>query len=569
MGLTGSALEIGKSALLAYQSALQVVGNNVSNAGSTSYARQTPILSPSPGAPLPEGFTPGGGVTLSALKRNIDDALENRIRIAMGDQSSTQVQQDMLGRIEGIMNELSDSDLSSLLSALFNSFSSLQNTPQDGSTRGIVLTAANSVATELQRQRTAVLQLQSEANTNLVDAAKEADKLLHDIADLNVQITSVESSQPGGANSLRDQRDDLLRQLGDLMQVQVREQDDGGLNVYVGNELLIQGGYTRGITTTTETASGYPTTVVRFADNNGQVTLQGGKMAGLITARDTDIMGQINNLDQLAATLINEINRVHAQGQGLEGFTTVTGANDVLDPSAVLNSAAAGLALQPRNGSFQLTVTDKSAGTSVVTNIKVDLLGAGTDDSLASLAAKINSQVANVTATVTPDNHLKLTAASGFEMTFGQDSSNVLASLGINTFLTGHDASDIAVNSVLTSNPQLLAAATSRSAGDGSNAGALAALATTSLDSLGGRSITQAYNDLVANVANKGAAAKSSTAATQSIYSSLSAQRESISGVNLDEETISLMKLERSFQGAARFVSVVDSLLQEMLSIVK
>src|ERR1051325_7492177 len=106
MGLIGSALQIGKSALLAYQSALQVVGNNVSNAGSTSYTRQTPVLTPTTGVNLPEGFTPGG-VALSALQRNVDDSLENRIRIALGDQSGTQVQQDTLGRIEGVLNELS------------------------------------------------------------------------------------------------------------------------------------------------------------------------------------------------------------------------------------------------------------------------------------------------------------------------------------------------------------------------------------------------------------------------------------------------------------------------------
>ena len=61
MGLLTGALTIGRSAMLAYQSALQVVGNNISNAGSTSYTRQTPILTSTMGVFLPEGFTPGGG----------------------------------------------------------------------------------------------------------------------------------------------------------------------------------------------------------------------------------------------------------------------------------------------------------------------------------------------------------------------------------------------------------------------------------------------------------------------------------------------------------------------------
>src|SRR5688500_18297902 len=87
MSLTTSALQIGKSALLAYQSALQVVGNNISNAGSPSYTRQTPVLSPAAGVMLPEGIMPGSGITLTSLQRNVDNSLENRIRLALGDQA--------------------------------------------------------------------------------------------------------------------------------------------------------------------------------------------------------------------------------------------------------------------------------------------------------------------------------------------------------------------------------------------------------------------------------------------------------------------------------------------------
>ncbi len=567
MGLTTSALEIGRSALLAYQSALQVVGNNVSNSGAAGYTRQTGVLTPRTGVRLPEGFTPGGGVALTALQRNIDNSLENRIRIALGDQSSSGVQQDVLGRIESIMNELSDTDLSTLIQAFFNSFSTLQNQPHDSTIRGIVLTAGQSLTTELRRQRGDVLELRDELNRDLVNAAQDADKLVRDIAALNVRITALESSQTGGANALRDQRDALLRELGQLMQIQVREQEDGGVNVYVGNEQLIQGGYTRGIVATTEIEDGQPRTVVRFADNNGRVTLLGGTMAGMIEARDTHVLGQVAGLDDLAAVLINEVNKVHAQGQGLLGMTAVSGTNEVLDAAALLNSDAAGLALRPVNGSFQITVTDLSSGTSVVTTIQVDLDGVGSDDSLSTLVARINAQVPNVTAVVTADNRLQLTAANGFDMTFGQDSSNVLASLGVNTFFSGADASDIAVNPVLVGDPRLLAAATHRAPGDGTNAGALAALATQALDSIAGRSITGFYNDLATALANRGSTAQATFESTQAITSALSAQRESISGVSLDEETIALMRLERAFQGAARYTTVVDELIQEMLAI--
>src|SRR4029453_4875740 len=103
MGLTTGALQIGKNALLAYQSALQVVGNNISNAGSPNYTRQTPVLTPILGAPTPEGTLPGGGVTLSSLQRNVDASLEDRVRLAIGDQADSLAQQQTIGRIESVL----------------------------------------------------------------------------------------------------------------------------------------------------------------------------------------------------------------------------------------------------------------------------------------------------------------------------------------------------------------------------------------------------------------------------------------------------------------------------------
>ena len=122
MGLVNGALQIGRSALLAYQSALQVVGNNVSNAGSATYTRQSPVLTPYVGVPLPEGFMPGGGVMLSALQRSVDSSLEDRLRVSTGDYAAATAQRDSLSRIESVLNELTDTSLSSLLGQFFNSF---------------------------------------------------------------------------------------------------------------------------------------------------------------------------------------------------------------------------------------------------------------------------------------------------------------------------------------------------------------------------------------------------------------------------------------------------------------
>jgi flagellar hook-associated protein 1 FlgK len=565
--MTG-ALQIGKSALLAYQSALQVVGNNVTNAGSEYYTRQTPVLRPANGVVLPEGFMPGGGVALTALKRNVDESLENRIRIALGEQAGAQVERQLLARIEGIFNELSENDLSSLMQEFFNAFSELQNQPHDLGSRTIVLTAGETIVRELLRQRTELLELRDELNDELTGVVGEANRLADAIARINVEITELESTGSPGANALRDKRDGMLRDLGELVQIQVRPQPGGSVNVYVGNELLIQGGLNRGFTTRLDTVNEQPRVIVLFADNNAPITMNGGKMEGLVLARDAYIQGQVDALNSLAGALIREVNQVHARGQGLEGFTSATGTYTLDDVTAALTDPSNNLAFVPMNGSFLIHVRDTQTDQTRTIQINVDLDGSGTDDSLQTLVDQINAKATNLTAEVTADGRLRITSADGYEFSFAEDSSNVLAALGVNTFFTGTDAQDIGINTALTLNPFLLAAATQNTPGDGSNAAAIARLGQDPQEGLNGQSLNEYYTTIATRVATTAASALNKAESIDAIVLSLTAQRESISGVSLDEEAIQLIRFERAFQGAARYTTTVDRLLQELMALV-
>ncbi len=569
MGLITSALQIGRSALLAYQGALHSIGNNISNAGSTRYTRQSPVLTPLPGVPLPEGMMPGAGVALTGLRRNIDEALEARLRAAIGDQRSVLVQQQVLGRIEALFNELTDNDLSTLLDNFFNAWSSLQNTPQDLASRGIILMEGTEVARALGLRRADLSATVEELNGQVVSLIERANEIVGELAGLNKHIVETEASAQGLAASLRDQRDGLLRDLSEIMEITVREQESGAINVYVGNDPLVQAGITRGLTAELETEDGIARAVVRFADDKALVRINGGELEGVITSRDQHVLGEIESLDRLAAALIHEVNKIHSEGQGLAGLTSVTGTYDLFDPTVALNTADNGLSLLPRNGSFVITVTDEATGVSLDTLIEVDLDGIGADTTLNSLAAAITANVANVTATVPATNQLKLTADSGFSFTFKQDSSDVLAALGINTFFNGDDALNIEINALVADSPALLAAAMEKLPGDGSNAGRLAAAATVVSSELDGMSIVDFYDRSVAELAVVSSAAAAGVEAADVIHAALTAQRESISGVSLDEEAVQLMKFERAFQGAARYVTVVDELIGEILNLVR
>jgi flagellar hook-associated protein 1 FlgK len=138
--------------------------------------------------------------------------------------------------------------------------------------------------------------------------------------------------------------------------------------------------------------------------------------------------------------------------------------------------------------------------------------------------------------------------------------------LGINGFFTGSDASDIAVSDVIRSKPALLAAARNGERGDNQTALAISALESTALESLGGASLKESYEAMINGVATSAAAAKSNAEAATTVRQTLEAQRESLSGVSLDEEAVNLIKQQRAFQGAAKLIQTVNEMMQTLLN---
>src|SRR5262245_32188921 len=138
MSLSG-ALQIGRSALVANQAALEVVGNNLANVATKGYHRQSIQLAAIKDQEIQRGIFVGRGVQIQAINRQVDEALEGRIRGGVSDQSASAATRDILSQIESLQNELTDSDLSSQLSDFFNAWSELANNPLDNSVRRVVV----------------------------------------------------------------------------------------------------------------------------------------------------------------------------------------------------------------------------------------------------------------------------------------------------------------------------------------------------------------------------------------------------------------------------------------------
>ena len=567
MSLSG-ALNIGKSALATHQAAIQVTGNNIANAGSADFTRQAASVSPSKDRQFAPGVFIGTGVNLDSVRRQIDEALEARIRGSVSDSESADAAEQWLSRVEAAFNELGEDDLSTRLSTFFAAWSNLANKPQDMGMRQVVLQEGAGVASWLNDLRTQFTNLQRDADARLKALAQDADGLAERIAVLNGKILAAEGGSAGGgqANGLRDQRDAALKQLSQLVDVRTVPQENGVVNVYVGSEPLVMGADNRGLALRQEPVNGVIVSAVVIRVTGGEAPVAGGQIGGLVAARaKIDLV--TTDLDALAHNLIFEMNKLHGSGQGLEGFGSVTATNSVDVTNVALNDARTGLAFQPANGSFVVHVRQKATGLVTSTLVQVDLDGQGAETTLDSLRADL-AGISGVNATAT-GGRLRIDAASdAVEISFSQDTSGTLAALGVNSFFTGRDARDIGMNATLRGNPALLAAARNGQPGDNQTARAVAALESQALAGLRGVSLKDGYQAMVNGVAVSASAAKTEAEASRVVKETLFAQRESLSGVSLDEEAINLMRQQRAFQGAARLVAAVDEMMRTILNMV-
>ena len=590
MALLNVAFQMARSALAAQRLGLEVTGNNIANTNTESYARRRVHLVSNPDIILGHNLRMGTGVGVAGIERVVDFFLDERLRQANADCTSVDLQRQTLDRLEGIYNELGDSDLSSMMNEFFNALSDLRNFPDRPAQRQLLVSLGQNLTEQFQMIRQGITASRAALDQQYRVGVANVNALTEQIAELNAEIIRSEGGglYKGSATSLRDERDDLLRQLSDLVTISVTEQRSGSVDVWVGNHLLVS--QREHFELRVETASDFdrttgqwimpdeadglselPLSYAVFNIDNTELQTEGGMLHGFLYSRDDILATQADTLDRLASNFVWEFNKLHSEGCGLEFFDSLTSVESVTDADAALNSA--GLNWSPRNGSFDIRVHDVAAGLVNTVNIHVDLDGIGSDDTLNSLAAKINTAMTNaglnVSAVVNSDNTLSLTSsAADTRFSFSDDTTGVLAALGINTFFTGDDAMNIAVNDLVGNNINFVAAALTPAPNDGDNAARMAELRTTVIEGLGGLSIEDYHQSTITDLAIEAALTKSRSEGARAYMETLVSERESVSGVNIDEEAMNLIRYQRAFQAAARFVAVIDEMIKTMLAMV-
>ncbi len=579
MSLTGS-LAIGRSALSASQVAIQVTGNNFANVSTPGYSRQNISLIASPDQRFGTGFI-GRGVQIGGIGRTIDNALQGRLWNGYSDEAATGTAQQFLSGVESIINDLGPNSLSRQLGKFFDAWSELAQSPNAEGVRALVVQEGRTIGGQLRALRNDLTQTRSQLDGQLDAAVDEASNLLEQIAAVNVNIVNSEAGTPS-ANSLRDQRDQLVSRLSTLLDVSVVEQPSGAYDVLVGSTPVVLAGQSRGLRLETTPFNNTTRLAVQVRQDGTQLNISGGTVGGLLQQRTGVVDRTIEQIDTLASQLIYQVNRIHSTGSGSTALTSVTGTLTMPtgDTTRALNDpqngTLAALPFRPGNGGFLVTVTNAQTGASQTVRVNVDLdgitssgaPGTADDSSIASITASLNA-IPNVSASINPDGTLRINAASGFTIGFGEDTSGALAVLGVNTYFTGRDATDIDVRAELQRTPGLLSSGqvVAGNRNDNAAAMAIAGLRTSPNAALGGESLIGAWRSNVQQVGAEAAAANSRAQAASLVRSNLEAQRSAISGVSIDEESINLLNYQRQYQGAARFISVVDELTQTLLNI--
>lgn len=575
MSLTSSLL-IGQTALAASQVAIQVTGNNLANAATPGYHRQRVEMSPVSGYRFGSNYL-GRGVQVQDIRRMLDPALQARLRDAMGQEASADIERQVLDQIESLTNELTGTDLSTELGKFFNAFSELANNPASTVTRASVLEQGASLASYMRTLRADLGQVQTRLNAQLATNVDRADSLLDQIANLNQSIVLSEAGTPENG-SLRDQRDLLVNELSQLLDVSVVEQTSGVADILVGSQPVVLGTTSRGLELRTRTVDGESLVEVVVSTSQEVLANAGGTIGAIVEQRDGTAQDVIDDLDSLASNIIFEVNRLHASGRPSgrlrdeTGWLAVPVADRTLAFNDPTNETFADLPFRPANGSFKVIMRDAN-GNAAETTIEIDLdginstgvAGFGDDTTLDDIRAALDG-IANLNAQITPDGRLRVYTDDGFDVSFSDDSSGVLAVLGINTYFQGTDASDIAVRESLRADPSKLVLGLE----DGTNetALAIAGLRDKTLSNLGGVSLTQSWLASVGRVAVQASTAQTRVEALSGVRASLEAQNSAISGVSTDEESINLIMYQQQYQGAARFISVVNELTQVLLGLV-
>ncbi len=308
-------LNIGRKALFAHQYAISVTSHNVANVNTPGYSRQRAIFESTSPLRVPEGFL-GTGVDVSRIERIRDHLIDLQVRDQISQVGEWEKGDAILKQIESLINEPSDSGLSNAITDFFNAWQDVANDPEESGPRTVLVEKATILSNTFHRQKDHLQSLVGELNNEVDGIVTQINSYSGQIAKLNEKIVALEcTGQP--VNDLRDKRDALVNEIAKFVDVQTSENGDGSLTVYANYKVVVDRITT--IELTTEYSSRHGMKFNDISYQGKQFVPASGQLKGTFMVRDGEIPEYLDDLDNLAASIVNEINTLHSSGYALDG----------------------------------------------------------------------------------------------------------------------------------------------------------------------------------------------------------------------------------------------------------
>ncbi|MEW6265500.1 MAG: flagellar hook-associated protein FlgK [Thermodesulfobacteriota bacterium] len=370
MSTMSSIINTSLSGMMTYQTAIAITGENIANAETTGYTRQVVLLGTNSRS-SPMGSQTSSGVQVLDVRRAYDQFCQAKVVASAWNLGKLEAEKKYLAYVEAAFDESEGSGLNEALSDFWNSWQDLVNNPSGYTERSTIVSRAAALADNFNQIAAELSRIQRETSSEIAAGVDEINTLISEIAGLNSQMIKAEAIG-GNTNTLMDSLDTLTTQLASLIDLNTYQNDDGQVCIQLADGTpLVDGSSSWSMSAETDPATGLME--IYWNDGNGgtiSVTeaITGGALGGCLEVRDEIIPGYLSDLDEMAATLMEEINSLLLDGFDLNGqpgvaLFTGSGAGDLAvnpdllsDPSLIAASAEADSA--PGDATVALAVAE-------------------------------------------------------------------------------------------------------------------------------------------------------------------------------------------------------------------
>lgn len=623
---TFSGIEIGKRSMNAHQSSITTAGHNITNANTEGYSRQRvqlrafdPIYRPD----LSRAEVPGQigqGMEAQSIKRVRDEMLDQRI-VEQGNQETYwETRSKYYMMLEQIYNEPDDVSIRTTMDKFWESWQELALYPESQAHREAVVSRGQSLVNSIQNRDKALTGIGNLLNSDIESNVAQLNDYASQIAALSKEI--VRSKAMGdNPNDLMDRRDLLVEKLSKIANITSDQRDSDEFMVHLEGHILVQGGIARQFDVESVVDNNGYSRVV-WADTRNEASVKGGSLGALIELRDVDVRNEIQSLNTMTMNFVDLVNDVHRNSVGANN---TTGLDFFVQRPFVENTNgnydSDGDGVEDRTYAFRFTGTNSLdaqeqigiAGVMTLSghsgNVQVPYYPT---DRVEDVINRINDSNGEVKAYLDRNNNLVLKATAAqeienpdFVIRHVEDSGYFLA--GYSGILSGTGAENaydfgaanavnslrgmdgegaraqfavapytnpstyLEINSAIRNDVMSVASAyadhTGRALnGDGRAATEIASIRNSKVMIGRERTLDDYFADTVTNVGLKGEQAETNMLSQNAVMDDLRGLRDSISGVNIDEELADIMKFQHGYNAAAKFISVFDSLIDTVIN---